>query len=354
MTRHRMARDMKSIRFCLLVLMIVAVGCSKKKDKNASPQASHRDPTQAIVTVNGVALTNAEADELLDDRFNLIYGQQASQLPEVMLTQLTQRKKEMRHEIIEEFVGQQLLNAEVEKLGIQVADDDLNQTLAEQIEPNMTVETFVQHLEQNGHDPEKALAELRQFTTYQRLYELQYAGQLDINDSDIQQYYKAHKKFEPMTRPAQCRCRHILIDPNQIAPGEAPEIADQKARELAQTLLQKIHDNSDFAQLAQTYSNDPTNAMQGGDLGYFQKEDMVEPFNKTAFSLDINEVSDVVKTDYGYHIIQLLDKKPQLTLSLDEARAMITEQLTKERKSHILNAYLQKLKKDADIHYATE
>ena len=350
MTRYK-ASITRSTLFCLLVIMMVAVGCSKKKNKSSSSPTAHRDPTQAVVTVNGVVLTNAEADELLEYHFNLVYGQQANQLPEVILTQ---RKKEMRHEIVENFVGRQLLDAEVEKLGIQVTDEDINAALSEQIEPNMTMETFVQHLEQDGHDPEKTLAELRQITAYHKLYDLQCAGQLEINDTDIQQYYEAHKQFEPITTPAQRRCRHILIDPNQLAPDEIPEIADQKARELAQSLLQKIHDHNDFAQLAKTYSHDPTNAMQGGDLGYFRKGDMVEPFNKTAFSLDINEVSDVIKTDYGYHIIQLLDKKPQLTLSLDEARATIIEELTMERTSHILNAYLQKLKAAADIHYATD
>ncbi len=339
---------MPRYRLCLLALLLLMAGCSKKKDNQTTPTGPQPDPTQPAVTVNGVSMSRGEVNAILQQRFNHIYGRQPGQFTESFLSQ---RRKEMRHEIMERFVVQQLLDAEVKRQGIEVTQDDINAALAKQADPNMTVETFLERATQDGRDPKQAMTQLQKATAYQMIYDQQCEGMLDVNEAEIEQYYGTHKRFQPFTEPAQCHCRHILIDPNQQAPGDVPEIADQKALEQAEILLQQLRDGGDFAKLAQTYSHCPT-APQGGDLGYFSQGDMVEPFNSVAFSLDVNEISEVVKTQFGYHIIQSLDKIPAVTLALDEAREIVIEQLTQKKKMDILNAYLKSLKAAAEIHYA--
>ncbi len=339
-------RSYVNLLMLLSVLLLTMVGCSKKKDKAPSATTT-TDPRQAAVTVNGVAYTNGEVDAQLETEFQQAYGNQIQKFSAV---ELNQRKKEMRRNIVETFVVEQLLDAEVKKKGIQASEEDMNAKLARELDPNMTVASFAQRLQEEGLDPNAMLGQLRRATCYDKLFDLQCKGRLDVNETDIQQYYAANKNTQ-FNIPEQRHCRHILIIPNQIAPHEDPNSADKKAYAAIEDLLQQVRNGANFAQLAREHSQGPS-AAQGGDLGYFGRNDMVEPFAQAAFALDVNQVSDVVKTQYGYHIIQLLDITPQHIETLDEARESIVKQITQQKKTRILNAYLASLKAAAEIQYA--
>ena len=107
----------------------------------------------------------------------------------------------------------------------------------------------------------------------------------------------------------------------------------------------------DFAKLAKENSDDAVSAIKGGDLGFFSKEQMVEPFSSTAFSLAPNTISNVIKTDYGFHIVMVTDRKEAGTLSFEQSKKDIINYLESQDKVDILKNKIASLRKEAKIEY---
>src|SRR5205085_763690 len=126
---------------------------------------------------------------------------------------------------------------------------------------------------------------------------------------------------------------------------EERDAAQKKAKEL----LAKIKKGEDFAELAKQNSEDPGSKDRGGDLGYFSRGDMVEPFEKTAFSLEVGQTSDVVATDFGFHIIQVEEKKASSKMSMDEIKDDLREYLFQQRAAKRFETYIKDLRAKADI-----
>jgi peptidyl-prolyl cis-trans isomerase D len=129
------------------------------------------------------------------------------------------------------------------------------------------------------------------------------------------------KTFE---QPKQVKARHILFRVDE----EAPKEKEEEARKKAETVLEKARKGDDFAELAKEYSEGPSGS-RGGDLGYFAEGKMVKPFEEAAFALKNGEISDLVQTKFGLHIIKVEDVKEAGTQPLDEVRDQIKESLMK-------------------------
>jgi peptidyl-prolyl cis-trans isomerase D len=152
----------------------------------------------------------------------------------------------------------------------------------------------------------------------------EFVGRMDIAPEDIQDCYNAD--LERFTEPQQVRARHILLKADKQA---EPEKA-QAVRKQAEELLEKIKKGADFAALAKKHSQDEASAAEGGDLGFFGKGVMVPPFEKVAFSLQPGELSEIVETQFGYHIIKVEEKNPRRVRSLLEVREEIVRELQQE------------------------
>ena len=144
---------------------------------------------------------------------------------------------------------------------------------------------------------------------------------IQISPQDIQRAYEDNQ--QQYSTPEQVRASHILLK------TEGKD--DAAVKKQAEELLAKVKAGADFAQLATKYSEDDSSKVKGGDLDFFPKGQMVPEFDKTAFSMKPGEISDLVKTQYGYHIIKLTDKKAAITKPLEEVRAQIEDQLKWER-----------------------
>jgi peptidyl-prolyl cis-trans isomerase D len=142
-------------------------------------------------------------------------------------------------------------------------------------------------------------------------------GKPQVTDADLTSYYNAHK--DQFQVKEQVRVRHILI----AAPaGDAAKDAAAKAK--AQDILKQIKAGGNFADLASKNSDDPGSKTQGGELGWLDRGKTVPEFDKTAFDLNPGQTSDLVKTQFGYHIIQTEEKKTAHQRSLDEVKPEIT------------------------------
>jgi peptidyl-prolyl cis-trans isomerase D len=151
-----------------------------------------------------------------------------------------------------------------------------------------------------------------------------YWEEVKVTPPEVEDYYYAHR--ETYRSPKEIRARHILI---QTDPRDPEAFA--QAREELESILANIKAGSSFAALARKYSQDPGSAEAGGDLGYFKNGEMPKPFEEVAFSLKPGEVSELVHTRYGYHIIKVEDIKETTTRSLSEVEGLITEILHKQK-----------------------
>jgi parvulin-like peptidyl-prolyl isomerase len=145
------------------------------------------------------------------------------------------------------------------------------------------------------------------------------ARSLNIDEARIKEYYELHK--EEYKEPEQVRARHILI---KVPEGESSDV-EGKAKGKAEEILKEIRGGADFAEMARKYSEDPGSAANGGDLGYFKRGTMVKEFEEKAFAMNPGEISDPVRTKYGYHIIKVEDKRPERIKPLEEVIQQIKE-----------------------------
>ncbi|RPI53133.1 MAG: hypothetical protein EHM49_04665 [Deltaproteobacteria bacterium] len=163
-------------------------------------------------------------------------------------------------------------------------------------------------------------------------------GKVKINDDEIETYYKGHG--EEFANPESVKARHILLTVPEGADEKAWKEAESKARDIKK----KLKNGGDFAELAKEYSDDPGSKNKGGDLGFFTKGRMVPEFESVAFSLKPGELSDPVKTSFGYHIIEAQEKKAASTKTLAEVQAQIRQTLQREKQQQLQDALIEKLK----------
>lgn len=142
-----------------------------------------------------------------------------------------------------------------------------------------------------------------------------------VTPTEVQQYYNGN--ITQYQTPEQVRASHILL--NTAGKDEAA------VRKQAEDILQQVKAGADFAGLAKKFSEDDGSKANGGDLDYFSRGRMVPEFEAAAFALEVGQVSDIVKSQFGFHIIKVVDKKPAVTRTLDEVRPQIEEQLKRQR-----------------------
>jgi len=163
-----------------------------------------------------------------------------------------------------------------------------------------------------------------------------------VTDADVTKFYEANK--EKLVEPEKVSASHILIKVD----ADASDQERVSAKSEIQAILKEARSGSDFAELAKKHSQCPS-ASQGGELGYFERGKMVEPFGKTAFGLQPGEISDIVETQFGYHIILLKDKEPRKQLELEDVSDRIRQFLYDQEMDIALKKWLEPIRKKASI-----
>lgn len=161
-----------------------------------------------------------------------------------------------------------------------------------------------------------------------------------VTEVQVVNYYQDHLSNYQVT--AQVKVRHILIAVNSQDPG-----ADAAAKAKAQSILDQLHHGADFAKLAKQYSDDPGSKAQGGELGWIKPGATVPPFDKVAFAQQPGQISGLVRTKFGYHIIQTEEKQPAHTRPIDEVKPDITATLTRQHEQQQEHNYAQHLSTEA-------
>lgn len=346
------------ISACLAILVIVAnISCKPKSpkeagaDKNATENlpagaeaTSKVDADKVAVTVDGVDITEGELQALIKPQLDMIAAQSA-QLPPAMIEQY---KKQLREQGLEQLICSTLLDKKVKDANIVITDEQVTDKIRELVSDSPTLlslEEAKKRLEQYGQDFEKVKQDVRTGLQRNQFMETQWQGKIDVTDDEAKKYYEQNpKRFEI---PEEVRASHILIKFDTTDSAD-PNAAKAKARAKIEGLLKQIKDGADFAELAKANSVCPS-APDGGDLGFFPRGKTTPPFEKVAFALPVGQVSDIVETEYGYHIIKVTDHKDTSVVSFEQAKPDIVEQLKQEKQGKFVEEYMTSLKAHANI-----
>ncbi|MEO8727438.1 MAG: peptidyl-prolyl cis-trans isomerase, partial [Acidobacteriaceae bacterium] len=167
------------------------------------------------------------------------------------------------------------------------------------------------------------------------------SADISVTPQEVQSYYDSHK--QQFQIPERVKVSHILISPK---PGPDGKPNDAAAKAKADDILKQIKAGGNFAELAEKNSDDPGSAKQGGSLGFITKGMTVPEFEKAAFALNPGQVSDVVHSSFGYHIIRSDGKEPAHAQSFDEVKAQIEPMLLKQKRAQAASSYVDKIQAD--------
>ena len=212
----------------------------------------------------------------------------------------------LKEQILNNMIDDKLVYAQATIDSIQVSDDEINQRVDYQVNYFIQQYGSRERLEQiYGMSLEKIKRELRDEVRknimIQKLQQKKF-GDVDVSRREVEDFFVTYKDSIGII-PEKVQISHILKIP------EASEATKEKYREFAQAILDSIKAGADFATMAKKYSEDPGSAKNGGDLGFVKRGVFYPEFESTAFALQPGELSDIVETPVGFHIIQLLEKR---------------------------------------------
>jgi len=228
---------------------------------------------------------------------------------------------------VEELITRRLVQQEAGRRGVSVSEDQVDARVAELAEQYGGRETLELLLNSSG----MSLEVLRENLRLNLLIEALLAPEIDISEEDLHAYYDENP--QQFVEPEQVQARHILVED----------------RETAEDLIRQLEEGADFADLAREHSTDTVSAENGGDLGWFTRGRMVEPFEEAAFGAEPGAVVGPVETQFGFHVIEVLDKKAERTIPFEEAREQIRETLFQQEIQARVGSWLQSLRDQADI-----
>ncbi|HEX5848731.1 MAG TPA: peptidylprolyl isomerase [Rubrobacter sp.] len=313
----------------LLVVLFASLGCNA-----ADPQTNTDSQAKKIATFDGGSVTQGELDQFAEQSG---FGD---------LSQDDPQYKAAIQQIMPQLVGIEIAKAYASEQNITVSDKEVDQEI-EKIKKQVgeqarssgqdlsNQKAYEQALKQNNITEEQLRDDIRENLPVQKVQE-QVSNDAEPSDEEIQEFYDQNKESQ-FTTPEQVCVSHILFG------------KDQKQK--AEDVKKQLEDGDDFAKLAEQYSQDPGSAEKGGDLGCLGKGETVPPFEKAAFGAEEGEIVGPVKTQFGYHLLEVTDKKPQQVRPLDEVESQIRAQLASQKQSEAFSKWLEEQKKKRDVKY---
>lgn len=275
------------LHLILASLVAVSLAACQNSGSNSNSGSTSNKDAKVIATVNGSKITSADFDR------------EVKALPEYIraMADTPQGKKEM----VDTLVMRELILQQAAKDGVD-----------------------------KSKEVEEKLAELKKRIIVDTYLKKKVETESKISDEELKKFYD--QNLDKFKAGEQIRASHILV----------------KSEQEAQTILDQLKKGANFEELAKSKSAD-TSAAKGGDLGWFGKGNMVPAFEKAAFGLKEGQLSNIVKSDFGYHIIKLTGKRAAGTRSLDEVKEQITAAIMPQKQQQIFLKLKEDLKKGAKI-----
>lgn len=296
--------------------------------------ADKKPSDEKVAVVNGVVIARIQFDKELKVHLERV-SRQGSQITDDQM-------EELKKDILEGLIEREVLYQESQKAGIKIADQKVDDQVAAIKKRFPNEEEFKKALAGMGLTEEEVREQIQHGLAIRELIDQKVANKVVITDEETKAYYDANPQL--FNQPEEVKASHILI---KVEPT-ADDATKAAARKKIEDLQQKLKAGGDFAELAKENSEGPSN-VRGGDLGYFKRGQMVKPFEDVAYSMKIDEVSDLVETRFGYHLIKVSDKKPEQTLAYADVKDKIAQRLKQEKVEKDATLYVEDLKKGAKI-----
>ena len=335
----------KSITFALaLVVVTTSTACNKasKDAPNAAPattaDALKQEPPKPMPAELPDVLARVNGQEVKKSDFDLLVRNiELSRGPIP-----TERRDEVLRAALNQLVEYTLLQQEAKNRKVMVSDAEVNERIKQMQGQFPTEEAFKKALSARDMSIDRLRDDARVDMVITRLVEDEVATAQPPTDAECKDYYD--KNPDKFKLGEAVRASHILI----LADDKADEATKKKARAQIEAVNKRVKAGEDFAQLAKEHSQDGS-AAQGGDLDFFGRGRMVPPFEQAAFALKPGEVSDIVTTQFGYHIIKVTERRTESTIPFDDQlqerlRQILTEQKKQEKAASFVASLKQKSK----------
>jgi peptidyl-prolyl cis-trans isomerase C len=353
--------DQKYIRTFFIaasLIMLTLAGCGSQDTKSGSVQNELQKPevqqseaipsaspllpavTQAdgngiVINVDGTKLTKEQMESEVKKKMSAIKKQvPADRMPQV--------RENVKKQVMNDFTIRTLLTNEVKRLNISASDKEVTEAtekLKSSLPQGMTIEDL---MKKNKITKAKMQEEIRFGIKINKLVLSQTSGKYKPTEKEITAFYEKNKdKFK---MPESVHVRHILV---ARAAGDDDKVKTEKKAK-AEELRKQLLSGADFAVIAK--SSDCPSKDSGGDLGVFSRGEMVKQFEDAAFSQEVNAIGPVVETEFGYHIIQVLERHSPKTMTLDDKmKVNISAFLEQQKQQEAFDTMIKKLRAKANI-----
>ncbi len=248
----------------------------------------------------------------------------------------------LRARACDQAIGAKLLMNEAERLDIRVSKDDVNERIDEMKENCGGEEGFAKQLADQGLTEAMVREGVTRGRKMDLLVEKITAEAAEPGEAEIEAHFEAHK--EEYTRADRAQAQHILI--TSASDSDADKAA---ARSRIEEIRTQVEDGADFSELAAAHSECPSGQRAGGSLGWFSRGMMVPEFDQAVFDMEIGALSEVIETQFGYHIIRKLGHEAGGPASLDDAHDQVRDFLRHVHRGEVISAYVNDLKEKATI-----
>lgn len=316
-----------------LLFVIGVVAC--KKEVPAPPPPPETQAPAAPAIVNGVPIDAAQFQAEVDK----ITQGGARNIPD-------DRMAKIKENVLNRMIEEELLRQEYKRQGIEVTNEEIEAEFQKYKSRFKTEEQFQNYLTHGKTSVEEIKARQRDSIALNKL--LTKLGKLDVSEEDVKKAYETGIKM--YTEPEQVHARHILIKVAENAPAADVGAAKKKIAEIQA----KLAKGESFENLAKQYSEDPMSKEKGGDLGFFRKGVMVPKFEAAAFALKPGEITkEPVRTPFGFHLIQVLERKEERVKPFEEVKEQIVESLKNRNLFKARRELVDNLKATAKIEKPT-
>ncbi len=257
--------------------------------------------------------------------------------------QRKEEKKELYRKILDKLIEERLLDQEAKRLGIKVTSKEIESVIEDiRQRNNLTQEGLAKALEKEGQTLESFKKQIERRLQSSKLINLSIKVDFKIDEKRLREFYE--KNIELYKRDELYRPAHIFFAiPKDANPAKVNEI-----KKRCQMVLEKIKKGEDFGEMALLYSEDPS-SKDRGDLGYFKKGDLLPAIEKEALRLKVGEISSIIRSEFGFHIVKLLDKKGGDPIPFEEVVENVRKDLMEREIEKSLKQYLSTLKEKSVI-----
>jgi len=323
MTRRFIVR-VWGLCFAVFVLSGAVTLADEKKDQKGN-----------IASVNGVSITHEDVNRQMSVLEQRLLSTQRTAIQPDMVPALRTR-------IINNLIDKELLYQEARKQKIVVEEETVGEKIDALRKQFPSEKAFQDKMGQMNLSEDTLRSQIREDLAVQQLVEREILAHVKVSEQDMQSFYDSNR--DRFKEPERVRASHILIK----SKPDADPVNKEETRKKLEAVKKRIDQGEDFAALAKEFSHCPS-AEKGGDVGYFERGRMVKPFEDAAFSMKPGEVSDIVVTSFGFHLIEVTDKKPGRIIPYDESKERIKQHLQRVKFLEEKNNYVAELKKKGKV-----